>query len=55
VGGEGVAMELEGIARVGLPASKKLRGEWLALPEGEGEEKGIKTETRQAVAERVGF
>jgi hypothetical protein len=55
VGGEGVPMELEGIARVGLPAGKALRGEWLALPEGEEGEKGIKAETRQAVAERVGF
>jgi hypothetical protein len=49
-------MELEGIARAGLPAGKALRGEWLALPGGEMVgEKGVSAATRQAVAERVGF
>ena len=55
VGGEGVTMELEGIRRVGLLEGKMLRGEWLALPEGEMEEAAISAASRKAVAERVGF
>ncbi len=55
VGGEGVAMELAGVGRVGLSAGKMLRGEWLALPEGEAEEGAISAASRKAVAEKVGF
>jgi hypothetical protein len=50
VGGEGVAMELEGVGKCFA------RGEWLALPQGgEMEEAAISAASRKAVAERVGF
>ncbi len=49
VGGEGVAMELEGMGK------RLARGEWLALPEGEMEEAAISAASRKAMAERVGF
>ena len=62
VGGEGVAMELAGVGRVGIPAGKRLRGEWLALPEGgdpvgraDASLEGISEASRKAVMERVGF
>jgi hypothetical protein len=57
VGGEGVAMELAGVGRVGNPAGKLLRGEWLALPQGGEavEEAAISAASRKAAFERVGF
>ncbi len=65
VGGEGVAMELEGMEPVGRALTRRageLRGEWLALPEGEdlvgradARLEGISEASRKAVLERVGF